>query len=49
VTDMVTLLTPPRCARLEHVYWIGGGSGAGKSIIARRLAGRRGPTGHQRT
>jgi adenylate kinase family enzyme len=24
--------------RLRHVYWIGGGSGAGKSIIARRLA-----------
>ena len=25
-------------ARLGHVYWIGGGSGAGKSTIARRLA-----------
>lgn len=25
-------------ARLDHVYWIGGGSGAGKSTIARRLA-----------
>jgi hypothetical protein len=25
-------------ARLKHVYWIGGGSGAGKSTIARRLA-----------
>ncbi len=25
-------------ARLRHVYWIGGGSGAGKSAIARRLA-----------
>jgi 2-phosphoglycerate kinase len=25
-------------ARLRHVYWIGGGSGAGKSTIARRLA-----------
>jgi len=24
--------------RLRHVYWIGGGSGAGKSVIARRLA-----------
>lgn len=24
--------------RLRHVYWIGGGSGAGKSTIARRLA-----------
>jgi hypothetical protein len=28
--------------RLAHVYWIGGGSGAGKSTIARRLAGRHG-------
>lgn len=26
--------------RLRHVYWIGGGSGAGKSTIARRLADR---------
>jgi hypothetical protein len=26
---------------LRHVYWIGGGSGAGKSTIARRLAGGR--------
>ena len=25
---------------LDHVYWIGGGSGAGKSTIARRLAAR---------
>src|SRR5436309_2588984 len=25
-------------AQLRHVYWIGGGSGAGKSTIARRLA-----------
>ena len=24
--------------RLRHVYWIGGGSGAGKSTIARRIA-----------
>jgi len=24
--------------QLEHVYWIGGGSGAGKSTIARRIA-----------
>lgn len=29
-------------AELRHVYWIGGGSGAGKSTIARRLADRRG-------
>jgi len=29
-------------AQLKHVYWIGGGSGAGKSTIARRLAVRHG-------
>jgi 2-phosphoglycerate kinase len=29
-------------SRLEHVYWIGGGSGAGKSTIAARLAARHG-------
>ncbi|KUN81597.1 hypothetical protein AQJ66_23830 [Streptomyces bungoensis] len=29
-------------ARLRHVYWIGGGSGAGKSTTARRLAERYG-------
>ena len=28
--------------RLGHVFWIGGGSGAGKSTIARRLADRHG-------
>ncbi len=28
--------------RLRHVYWIGGGSGAGKSTIARRVADRHG-------
>jgi hypothetical protein len=28
--------------RLQHVYWIGGGSGAGKSTTARRLADRYG-------
>lgn len=28
----------PPAARLDHVYWIGGGSGAGKSVVARRLA-----------
>jgi hypothetical protein len=25
-------------ARLRHVYWLGGGSGAGKSTIAQRIA-----------
>lgn len=29
-------------ARLRHVYWVGGGSGAGKSTIACRLAARHG-------
>ncbi|WP_068013470.1 AAA family ATPase [Nocardia mexicana] len=29
-------------ARLRHVYWVGGGSGAGKSTVARRLAARYG-------
>lgn len=29
-------------SRLRHVYWIGGGSGAGKSTIARRIADRHG-------
>ncbi|MFR9793894.1 hypothetical protein ACL07V_35485 [Streptomyces sp. MB22_4] len=29
-------------ARLRHVFWIGGGSGAGKSTTARRLADRYG-------
>jgi hypothetical protein len=29
-------------ARLRHIYWIGGGSGAGKSTIARRVADRHG-------
>ena len=28
--------------RFEHVYWIGGGSGAGKSTVARRLTERHG-------
>ena len=31
-----------RPERLRHVYWIGGGSGAGKSTIAHRLAARYG-------
>jgi hypothetical protein len=29
-------------ARLEHVYWLGGGSGAGKSAVARGIAARHG-------
>jgi hypothetical protein len=29
-------------ARLRHVYWLGGGSGAGKSTISRRIAARHG-------
>lgn len=29
-------------SRLQHIYWIGGGSGAGKSTIAARVAGRYG-------
>jgi 2-phosphoglycerate kinase len=28
--------------RLGHVFWIGGGSGAGKSTVARRIAARHG-------
>ncbi|HEX6648970.1 MAG TPA: AAA family ATPase [Pyrinomonadaceae bacterium] len=28
--------------QLQHVYWIGGGSGAGKSTIARRIAAEQG-------
>ena len=30
--------------QLEHVYWIGGGSAAGKSTIARRIAAQHGMT-----
>ena len=29
-------------AQLQHIYWIGGGSGAGKSTIARRIAAQYG-------
>ena len=32
----------PLPGRLEHVYWIGGGSGGGKSTIARRIAAQHG-------
>lgn len=28
--------------KLDHVFWIGGGSGAGKSTVARRIADRHG-------
>lgn len=31
-----------RSEQLRHVFWIGGGSGAGKSTIARRLADQHG-------
>lgn len=37
LADVVALRAP-----LQHVYWIGGGSGAGKSTIARRIAARHG-------
>lgn len=37
LADMSTLR-----ARLQNVYWIGGGSGAGKSTIARRIAAQYG-------
>jgi hypothetical protein len=33
---------PALRARLRHVYWLGGGSGGGKTTIARRIAARRG-------
>ena len=33
---------PALSARLRHIYWIGGGSGAGKSTVARRIADRHG-------
>ncbi|HEV2070942.1 MAG TPA: hypothetical protein VGR26_14225 [Acidimicrobiales bacterium] len=32
----------PMQFRLRHVYWIGGGSGAGKSTVARRIAAKHG-------
>jgi hypothetical protein len=35
-------IPPGLQARLRHVYWIGGGSGAGKSTIARRIADQHG-------
>src|SRR4030095_1803681 len=30
------------CEQLQHVYWIGGGSAAGTSTIARRMAAKHG-------
>jgi len=39
----ITGSAPPALReRLRHVYWVGGGSGAGKSVIARRLAAQYG-------
>lgn len=40
--DRVTADAAALRSRLQHVYWIGGGSGAGKSTVARRLAARYG-------
>ena len=34
--------SPALREQLRHVYWIGGGSGAGKSAVARRIADRHG-------
>jgi dephospho-CoA kinase len=42
VSEITEHALPALRARLRHVYWIGGGSGAGKSTIARRVAGRHG-------
>ena len=42
VTPQDATTLPPIAERLEHVYWIGGGSGAGKSTVARRIAAERG-------
>jgi adenylylsulfate kinase-like enzyme len=38
----ITGPAPALRARLRHVCWIGGGSGAGKSTVARRIADRLG-------
>jgi len=38
----VAAVGSPFGERLHHVYWIGGGSGAGKSAVARRIADRHG-------
>ena len=38
VTAITDYMDPALRSPLRHVYWLGGGSGAGKSTIARRLA-----------
>lgn len=38
VGDTGSVVTTALRAQLEHVVWIGGGSGSGKSTVARRLA-----------
>ena len=35
-------MKPHVAGQLRHVYWLGGGSGAGKSTVARRIAARHG-------
>jgi len=42
VGEITESALPALRAQLRHVYWIGGGSGAGKSVIARRVASRHG-------
>jgi hypothetical protein len=42
VSETTESAVPALRDQLRHVYWIGGGSGAGKSAIARRVADRHG-------
>src|SRR5262245_27569317 len=42
VSEITESAVPALRDQLRHVYWIGGGSGAGKSAIARRVADRHG-------
>jgi hypothetical protein len=42
VSEITERATAALRARLRHVYWVGGGTGAGKSTIARRVAGQHG-------
>ncbi|HJQ32215.1 MAG TPA: hypothetical protein VJ866_08555 [Pyrinomonadaceae bacterium] len=42
VWDESTADSPALREQLRHVYWLGGGSGAGKSTVARRVAARHG-------